>query len=762
MLNRMSAGSRWRTRPDGRGKVTGELAYLTDMAADGELIGLVLRSVHPFARIKRIDTAAAKAVPGVRAVLTHADVPGLNRFGIVVRDQPVLCEDVVRYIGDAVAAVAAETEAAAREALRLIEVDYEVYETIASPEAALKPDCRKLHPDGNVLKRIRYGKGDARSAFDRCVCIAEETYRTSRQMHTYMETEGGLFVPGPDGRLTVFSPTQHGRKDREQLADILGIPEERIRVLSSPIGGSFGGKDELNVQPYGALLACRTGRPVRIHNSRTESVRAGIKRHPMTIRMKTGIDAKGRILAHQVSVLADTGAYATLGGEVLTNALENSLGCYVYENIEIEGVSAFTNNGVSGEFRGFGANQAVFALEGQMDRLAELSGIDPWQLRRINLRQMNDPGAYGQMIVPTDGARQVWEAAGASPLKREEAERPGAGAPAAPWLKIGYGSAVAMMGTGLGKGIPDPGGCRLSLAPDGKLEVAFSYEEFGQGLLASLELMLIERFGLFEGDFRMVIGDTDRVPESGSSTAARTTTMMWLALGRLMPEFKARLAEAASRMTGRRAEALSLGRGGILDEGGALVVPYAALAAAEQANGRTIECVTSASFPESPNGDFANRFLFVQAGTTVKVEVNELTGRVRLLDQYHAVAGGPVANPQGYLGQIEGASGMALGFALTEDAAMKDGRYLFHNLDSYLIPTIVDQSKSMTVEAIEDVPEGDPYGPRGIGEIGSVTLAPAIAQAIWNATGVRIARLPVDPAELQKRPYYLQEAVPTR
>ncbi|RUS46408.1 xanthine dehydrogenase subunit D [Cohnella sp. AR92] len=758
MLNRATSGSRWRTRPDGKGKVTGALAYLTDLSAEGQLVGRILRSPHPYARIKRIDTAAAEAVPGVWAVLTHKDVPGVNRFGIVVLDQPVLCEDVVRYIGDAVAAVAADTEEAAERALELIEVEYEIYPAITSPEQALQPETMRLHPEGNVLKNIRYAKGDVETAFERCAHIVEHTYKTSRQMHAYMETEGGLFVPEADGRLTIYSPTQHGLKDRLQIANILAVPEESVRVLSSPIGGSFGGKDELNVQPSGALLAKRTGRPVRIHNSRAESVRASVKRHPMTIRMKTGIDEGGRIIAHQVSVLADTGAYATLGGEVLTNALENCLGCYIYENIEIEGLSAYTNNGVSGEFRGFGANQAIFALEGQLDRLAEASGIDPWELRRINLRKMQDPGAYEQEIVPTDGARQVWEAVTASPLWKEERNNPSRSVPGKPWIKIGYGSAIAMMGTGLGKGIPDPGGGRISLAEDGRIEVAFSYEEFGQGLLATLELMLIERFGLDEGDFRMVIGDTDRVPESGSSTAARTTTMMWLTLSELMPEFAGKAVAAASGLTDRPAESLRLGKGGIRTEDGKLLLSYAELH--KRAGAIASEATTH--FPESPTGDFANRFLFVQAGTTVRVEVNELTGRVRLMDQYHAVAGGPVANPQGFLGQIEGASGMALGFTLTEDAAMKDGHYAFKNLDQYLIPTIVDQSKRMTVEAIEDIPENDPFGPRGIGEIGSVTLAPAIAQAIWNAVGIRVSELPVDPALLQKAPQYLHEAVLTR
>ncbi|MCC3372679.1 xanthine dehydrogenase subunit D [Cohnella sp. REN36] len=772
LLNRRNSGDRWRIRPDGPGKVTGGLAYLTDLTAPGMLHGLVLRSPHPHARILSVRTEAARSLPGVAAVLTRRDVPGLNRFGIARQDQPVFCEDRVRYVGDAVAAVAAKTPEIARRALGLIEVAYEPLPIADDPELALRPEAPQLHPDGNVLHSKTFRTGDVGPIFERCARVVEETYVTPRQMHAYMETEGGLFVPGENGGVAVYAPTQHGLMDRLQLARILALPKERIRVVSSPIGGSFGGKDELNVQPYGALLALATGWPVKIHNSRRESVRAGLKRHPMIIRMKTGTDENGRLLAHRVRIIADTGPYATLGAEVLNFATEHAVGAYRFGCVDAESISVFTNNGMSGEFRGFGGNQAIFALEGQMDRLADLLGMDPWEFRRMNLKSPDEPGPFGQPIAKTDGLAVVWtavkesrlwrertegaSAAGSSGLRNDKDRLPaseGSGQPQkaeerSPWMKIGIGAAMVMHGAGLGYGIPDPSGGRLALRGDGKIEVAFGFEEFGQGLLATLELMLIERFGFAPGDIRIVIGDSDAVPDSGSSTASRATSMMWRSLGLLQRPFEEKLLRAAAEVCGVPARQLRLGAGGVWGrESGERALSYEALA------GRLAEpivCEASTSYPVSDTDIVGAHYLYAYAAVAVKVEVDGRTGRVRVLDQFHAVAAGPVMNPQGYLGQIEGGSSMALGYALMEEAAMERGKYATNNFDTYLIPTIADLGGSVEVWPIEDLPEGDEHGPRGVGEIGSVGLAPAIAEAVRRAAGVRIDRLPIDPARLQE------------
>ncbi|AJY77751.1 xanthine dehydrogenase [Paenibacillus beijingensis] len=757
MLNRTTSGGRWRKRPDGPDKVGGRLEYLTDMTVPGMLVGRVLRSSHPHARIRSINTAKALGLAGVRAVITHQDVPGLNRFGIAFPHQPVFCSDVARYMGDAIAAVAADSDDIAEQALRLIEVDYEPLPVLSDPALALNGDAPLLHEDGNLLHRSEYKSGSPDEGFAKCTHIIENTYFTPRQMHTYMETEGGLFIPEANGNLTVYSATQHGLMDRMQLSRILAKAENEIRVISSPIGGSFGGKDELNVQPYGALLALKTGQPVRIHNSRMESIRAGLKRHPMRITMKTGIDAEGKLIAHRVHVLSDTGAYATLGAEVLNFAVEHVIGPYLYEHVEVEGVSVYTNNGVSGEFRGFGGNQAIFALEGQMDRLADAIGMDPWEFRALNLRRSGDPGPLGQPIVQTDGAKQVWEALANSALWKEKQICIGtASSSDEPWIRTGIGAAITMHGAGLGYGIPDPAGGIIRLASDGKIEAVFGYEEFGQGLIATLEQMLMEQFGFAPEDIRIIIGDTDVVPDSGSSTASRATSMMWMALKRLHPDVNAALKASAAAIAGEAADRLTVGAGGIWKDG-QLLLTYGELAAKHE--GEPISCSTTFSYPTTSEKRVGAHFLYTYAAAAVKVEVNTLTGRVRVVDQYQAIAAGPVANPQGYLGQIEGGGAMALGFTLSEDAVMDTGsRYRTLNMDTYLVPTIADQS-DVTVEAIEDLPEGDSYGPRGVGEIGSVTLAPAICAAVYEAVGIRVQKLPIEPEMIQQMPFLTEEAV---
>lgn len=742
LLNKENSGKRWYTRPDGKEKVTGTLQYLTDKSLPGMLYGRVLRSIHPYARIVSIDTAAALELTGVQAVLTHKDIPGMNAFGIATPDQPVFCNEFVRYTGDAIAAVAADTPQIAEAALKLIRVEYEVLSPLSSPEAAIAPDAPKLHPHGNILHRTEVKRGDAAAAFTETEHIIKETYYTPRQMHTYMETEGGLFVPEENGRLSVYAPTQHGYKDRMQLSRILKMDEEMIRVVSSPIGGSFGGKDELNVQPYGSLLALRTKRPVKIHNSRKESVRAGLKRHPMKIEMETGFTKEGMITAHRVRIMADTGAYATLGAPVLNFATEHSMGPYAIPHVDVEGLSVYTNNGVSGEFRGFGGNQAIFAMEGQMDRAAAQLGIDPWELRRRNLRSNGDPGPLGQQILVTNGLQEVWEAVHHSDLwiQEERTELP-------PWIHKGKGAAIAMHGAGLGYGIPDPAGGRLRLNEEGKIEAAFSYEEFGQGLVSTLEIMLCELFNCIREDLEIVIGDTDRVPHSGSSTASRSTTMAWMALQRLKTPFQDKLILLTSEAIGIPAHELVTGPGGIWrlgqenEQDKHRVISFQEITQLASAEELTFD--TKFDYPTTPDEVVGGHYLYTYAAVMAEVEVNTLSGQVKVEDIRHVVAAGPVMNPMGYVGQIEGGSGMALGFTLMEDTIMENSEYMTTNLDTYLIPTIQDMQKRLDVEAIENLPENDPFGPRGIGEIGSVALAPAIVSAIYQATGIWLNRLPI-------------------
>ena len=732
-----------RIRPDGVEKVTGKIKYLTDLSFPNMLVGKVLRSEYPHAKILSINTEKAKQIPGVHAVITHEDIPAMNGFGLVTPDQPVFCVDRVRYIGDAIAAVAAESLESAEEALRCIEVKYEPLEVLDSPEKALHPDAIKLHPQGNICHKASYKKGNVEEAFKQCTYIIEETYELPRQMHGFIETEGGVFVPDEDGGITVFAGTQHGFKDRFQLSRILGIPETKIRVISSPMGGSFGGKDELNIQPYGSLLALKTGRPVKIHNTRVESVRAGIKRHPMKITMKTGVDANGKLLAHKVNIVADKGAYTTLGPAVLDFAVEHAAGPYMIPNIDTEGVLVFTNNGMSGEFRGFGGNQVTFALEGQLDRLAERLQMDPIELRRKNLRKETDLGPVGQMIAPTDGASLVLE--GVSKLmntnRKQQDEQP--------WIFKGTGIAIGMHGGGLGKGRIDHAGGRLSLAKDGKIEISFGFEECGQGLVAVIENLTISELGCGKDDIRIVISDTDRVPISGSSTASRSTNMVWQSLKRLKEPFMKMLYEEAAELLKLPEDEMTLGVGGIWLKGRSdgPCITYEEMARKSE---KELSYTTNFHFPITPTPDAipGAHFLYTFGGIKVDVEVNGLTGKVIVTSIDHVISAGPVVSPNGYVGQIEGGGVMSLGYTLLEEAKMIDGKYASENFDTYLMPNIVDGPFDTNVYAIEELAEGDEYGPRGVGEIGTIAIIPAIAKAVHDATGLWINKLPISPEEL--------------
>ncbi len=741
-LTRQNYQSKWRIRPDGFDKVTGSLKYLTDYSFPNMLFGKVLRSSFQHAKIRSIDTEDAEQLDGVVAVITYKDVPGLNRFGLIFPDQPVLCEDIVRYVGDAVAAVAAKSEEIAEKALSLIKVEYVPLEVMDSPEKALSNSSIPLHPEGNVLHRASYKSSEqVLIELDNCPYVVEDTYETPRQMHAYMETEGGVVVPEEEGKITVYAATQHGFKDRMQLARILAIPESDIRVISSPIGGSFGGKDELNIQPYAALLALKTNQPVKLHNKRTESVRAGIKRHPMKIEMKTGANEDGKLVGHYVRIIADTGAYATLGPAVLDFAVEHATGPYIIPHVDVEGVSVFTNNGVAGEYRGFGGNQVTFALETQIERLADLMKIDSIQFREMNIRNPDDTGPLGQRIVKNNGAKSVLNMIKSSAVLLDTPKKN-------PFSVTGKGVALTMHGGGLGYGRPDPSGARLSLNKDGQIEIAFGFEEFGQGLIASIEIMMTEALNCSKEDVKIVIGDTDLVPTSGSSTASRSTNMIWNGIQKLKGPFMNKVLDLVADFTNTTRELLYVGENGIWRKGkrNQFVLSYRELANYVDLSQLTFQ--TQFHFPTTPDPVIGGHYLYSFAAVAAEVEIDLITGRVKVTKMDHAVAAGPVVNPLGYLGQIEGGAVMGLGFTLYEDSVMENARYQTENFDSYLIPTIKDIPKETNVYVDESLMEGDVFGPRGVGEIGTVAIAPAITAAIYQACGIWVKKLPVSSEEI--------------
>ena len=742
-LSRETGGNRWHVRPDLPGKIAAQMPYLTDARRDDMLVGATLRLDVPHARILSIDTSAAEALPGVKAVVTHRDIQGENSFGIVFPDQPALCFDKVRYLGDPVAGVAAVDRETALKALTLIKVDYEALPSVGDPAAALDDSAEAVHVAGNLASTVELQRGDTEAGFAAAAHVVEETYVTPRQMHGFMETEGGYAEPTPEGGLAMFAGGQYGVRDRQQLARILAMPEETIRVVTSPTGGGFGGKDELTVQPVLALLALKANAPVRMQWTRAESVLAGTKRNPFRIRMRTACDADGMLLAQEVDFVADSGAYASLSPGVLETANEHACGPYVSPNVKTRGRLAYTNNGTCGAFRGFGANQMTYAIECQMDQLAALCGLDPVEIRRRNLRTPGMRGFLGQLVAPSERLTEMLGAAAASPMWREQTDAP-------PGKAIGTGMALIYQGNGLGTMPHDEAITRIRLAADGKIEAQFGLDEMGQGLIPSIHAAVADRLGCARDDVRAVIGDTATTPDSGSTTASRGGYVVWKGTELMAPGFTDKLLARAAGMLERAPETLRIIPGGIADAATNSRVPLLSFAelAEQLAPGEIICEEADFGFPKSDYTKGNARFIFAFGVTLVRVAVDRATGEVRVLDIELHTAAGPVMDLAAYLGQMEGGLVQGLGFTLTEDVLIENGRFLTTNYDNYFMPTVRDAPDRMTSFALENLDAGDPFGPRGAGEISINSITPAIANAVADALGRWPAITPFRPEDI--------------
>lgn len=750
VLSREAAVGYWHIRADLDDKLNGTPVFLTDARSDDMLVGAILRTPCLHARLLSIDTSRAEALLGVHAVVTHKDVPGLNAFGIVIQDQPALCSDHVRYEGDPVAAVAADTKEIAEAALDLIVVDYEPLPIVSDPVVALTPEAPALHEGGNLRKTVEQQVGDVEAAFASAAHVVEDLYVTPRQMHGFMETEGGVVEPTPDGGLIARVGGQHGGRDRTQLSRILDLPEEKIEVVTSPIGGGFGGKDELTVQPALALLALKAKRPVRLQLSRSESVKAGTKRNAFQIRMKTACDKQGKLLAQQVDAIADGGAYASLSLGVIETAMEHACGPYIVPNIDARGRLVSTNNSTCGAFRGFGCNEMTFAVESQIERLAQMVGLDAVAMRRKNIRQPGAPGYLGQRVAPTERLSAMLDSAAASPLWTLPQ---GLGEDGQSWL--GTGMALCYQGNGLGTLPEDEGEIELALAADGKIDARYGLDEMGQGLVPAVASAVSAALGVAREDVRVDFGDTSRTPDSGSTTASRGTYIVWKGAQLTAPGLREAVLKAAAGVLSRSPEQLALVPGGIGEAGtnsGEPLISFAALADQLHPNALPVERQFCA-YPKTEYTKGNARFIYISGVTLARVAVDRITGMVRLLDMAQHSASGPVLDVASYLGQMEGAAGQGMGMTLTEHVLMQHGRAVTGNLDTYIMPSLADRPGSMTTYALEELDPGDPYGPRGVGELGITGSAPAISNAVARALGMRAQtdwpnHLPLSPETL--------------
>ena len=726
-------------RPDAAAKLTGNPGFLTDRVQKGQLIGAILGSPHPHARLLHINVDAACALPGVHAVVTHADIPGTKHYGLRKVDRPVLCIDKVRHVGDPIAAVAAVNIEVARAALALIQVKYDVLPVVSHADVALQPTLpadHQIHASGNLLHAAAHQQGDPHAAQAATVHSVQDCYVTPRQMHAFLETEGGVAEPDGAGGLRLFFGSHNPAREKQVIADMLGL-HDKVQALGTPVGGSYGGKDELTVQPIAALLAWKAQRPVRLHLSRPQSVDMGVKRHPMQIRMSTGCDAQGKLTFHRVEILADTGAYATHGPEVLDAALEHAPGPYQYQALDISARLAYTNNGIAGAFRGFGAVQVQFALEQQIDRLAACAGLAPDVFRAINLAPSDAPGPLGQWIVPFEGAQRALEVARQQPLWQGPHR----------WRSDdgrylhGVGLTLIHRSDGFGKGGPSDCRMELTLAEDGAIELRCGFTELGQNLVGTIQGLCAELLGCDSTIVRPVLGDTSCTPDSGPVAASRATTLVWRVLQDLRPAWQAQLLAAAALLHPGADTIFCCGKQGIEGPEG-LWLNYADLAQHMGDKRPRLAIHLQAEDPKDNAHD--THFVFGACAAIAQVRVDTWTGAMRVQDLVMCTALGPVASAQGYLGQMEGGAVMGLAMCTQENLPCVDGHYTARNLDGYLIPTMADAPR-MQVLAIENLAADDPIGPRGAGEISVNFALPAVANALAIALQRPVTHIPMTP-----------------
>jgi selenium-dependent xanthine dehydrogenase len=680
----------------------GELAlgtrpFVADLDVPGLLHGAVLLSPHARARVLRIDTSQALALPGVVAVATARDVRGDRWVGQIYKDWPCFVAEgeEVRYVGDVLAAVAAESPRIAREAAKLVVVDYETLPPVLDPAAAIEPDAPQVNPKhDNLLSMTRIGRGDVDGALSASAHVVSGTWTTQRIEHLFLEPESALAVPQADGRLHLYSQGQGIFDDRRQVASVLGEPEDQVFVELVPNGGAFGGKEDMTIQAQTAVLARLTGRPVRITLNREESVRMHPKRHPITMSYTVGCDQEGRLTAARVRLLGDSGAYASVGGKVLERAAGHACGPYQVPSVDIEAVAAYTNNPPCGAMRGFGVNQTSFAMEGCLDLLAAKVGIDGWEMRWRNALRLGDTFTSGQVLDKAVGLEKTLLAVKEAYYAARDEGR-------------AVGIACGVKNSGIGNGAIELGKARLVVESDRTVSLYCGMTEMGQGLLTVLTQCAVEVTELPAELFRPRV-DTRFELGVGQTTGSRGTLL-----------------------AGRAATDAALRLKADLDQG----LTLSDLAGRIYVGETRIDDTTAPG--QTKDGRIKTHTTF---GWATQVVILDSAGTLERVIAAHDV--GRALNPQQCEAQVEGAVHMGLGYALTEELPCKDGMPVTFKLREIgaLRARHMPQVDVILVE--EHEPEG-PFGAKGVGEIGLVPTAGAVAAALEAFDGVRRMRLPM-------------------
>lgn len=704
-------------REDGRPKVRGEFAYASDLHADRMLWGATLRSPHPSARILGVDLAPALALPGVRAVLTHADVPGRPTFGMEIADQPVLAIDRVRYQGEPVAIVAADHPETARRAAGAIAVDYAPEEPVTDAAAALAEGAPALHPGGNLLRRVDIVTGDPDAEAE---VVVRAEYEVGMQDQAFLGPEAALAIPAEDGGVDLHIATQWLHVDQGQVAASLGLPLALTRLHLSGVGGAFGGREDLSMQVHVAMLALRTRRPVKMSYSREESFFGHVHRHPARMAYEHGADRDGRLVYVRARIVLDGGAYASSSTAVVANSATFACGPYEVPNARIDAAVAYSNNPPCGAMRGFGAVQVAFAHESQMDRLAAAVGLDPYEIRLRNAMSTGSRLPTGQVVDGPAPVRELLEGLRAMPLPPDVAptdprDLPGgvSNSTRAGDTRRGVGVAMGFKNVAFAEGFDDfsTARVRVSLDADGPLvEIHTAAAEVGQGL--STVIAQIARTELGVERVRVLPADT-AVGSAGSTSASRQT---WMTGGAVQL--------ACSRLRPRLEE----------------VEPMGPIEETAVYRHRPTE-------PLGPAGQGDSLVALAFAAHRAVCDVDPELGLVRAVEVATTQDVGRVMNPLALEGQIQGGIAQGLGLALMEEIQLQDGRVRNASFTDYLMPTTLDMPPVRM--AVSETPHPHaPYGLNGAGEMPAIASTPAIVAAVRDATGRPLSRVPLRPGDV--------------
>jgi xanthine dehydrogenase D subunit len=738
-------------RPDGTPKVQGRFAFASDLEADGMLWGRTLRSPYPYARVRSVDIGPALAIAGVSTVLTADDVPGASTYGLMSPDQPVFARGVVRYMGEPLAAVAADHPDTARRALAAIVVDYEPLDPLVDPALAASKDGPPIHPDGNVIRHIRVEHGDPAATGD---VVVEGVYEVGMQDQAFLGPESGLAVPDGEGGVDLWVATQWLHEDRDQVAACLGLPQDQVRLHLGGVGGAFGGREDLSMQVHACLLALRTGRPVKMSYLRDESFVGHVHRHPARMRYRHHATAAGDLVRVEAEVLLDGGAYASSSWAVVSNAARFACGPYRVPNALVDATVVRTNNPPCGAMRGFGAVQVCFGHESQMDKLAARLGMDPVDLRLRNALATGDVLPTGQRVTGAAPVAECIRSALAHPLPPAVGdgwlERPGgAGRTAdAPRVRRGVGLAAGFKNVMYSEGFEDDSEARVRLS-GGLASITCAVAEVGQGFVTIASQIARTVLGC---DAVVEPAATVGIDSAGSSSASRQT---WMSGGAVLRA--ARL--VADQVRSSLAERLGVPQSSLaLTDDGRIVgaAPRGGsddldMTVAEAAGDRAFESTAvhrhrrTHPLDERGQGDADVSFVFAAHRAVVDVDID--LGLVRVVQVATGQDLGRVLHPTQVIGQIEGGIAQGVGLAVMEEMVIDGGLVLNPSFTDYLIPTVADTPEVLATCIEEPEPEA-PFGAKGAGEPPTISSTAAIAAAIRAATGVDVTRVPVRPWDL--------------